>query len=351
MNSRKSIMNKGVQIVVVVVYLATFLLVAGIAALAVHGAFASNQPQVTIDAPANHSQFRAGDQVAVQSTSTDSAGITQVRLSVDGKPIRTDVAPSPQQSFKVIQSWKAIAGDHTISVQAINQENQSSDPTSISVSVLPIGAPAPTTSGPVPGTACTNDSAFVTDVTVNDGTFFVPGQAFSKVWRVQNNGTCVWGNGYELVFEGGSRLDAPGATDVPMTPAGRSADLKVTMKAPGQAGEYTGHWQLRSPGGETFGAVLDVTIQVGGSRGKGCVGNPVIASFSANPTTILLGQSSTLEWGMVRNADHAQIDPDIGGIATPGSQSVSPKSTTIYTLTARCGSQTTTAQTTITVSP
>lgn len=146
-------------------------------------------------------------------------------------------------------------------------------------------------------------------------------------------------------------MDARGTINVPLTTPGASVDLKASLKAPEDEGTYTGRWQLRSPGGDYFGAMLEMTIQVFGSRGKGCLGDPVISSFTADPTTIFPGQSSNLAWGLVSNADHAQIDPDVGGIATPGDRVVSPLSTTIYTLTARCGSQTTTAQITVTVAP
>jgi hypothetical protein len=81
----------------------------------------------------------------------------------------------------------------------------------------------------------------------------------------------------------------------------------------------------------------------------GCSGTPNIASFTASPDTITAGGSSTLSWGAVTNADSAEIDQSIGGVATPGSTSVSPASTTTYTLTARCGSNTKIAQVTVTV--
>lgn len=72
-----------------------------------------------------------------------------------------------------------------------------------------------------------------------------------------------------------------------------------------------------------------------------CPGAPVIDYFTANPATITAGQSSTLRWGAVSNATSASIDPDLGGIPTPGSTTVSPGSTTTYTLTATgCGGTT-----------
>lgn len=82
---------------------------------------------------------------------------------------------------------------------------------------------------------------------------------------------------------------------------------------------------------------------------RGCVGSPSIASFGASPASIYVGQSATLSWGAVTNADAVEIDQGIGGVATPGNVSVSPHQTTIYTLTARCGANSATRQTTVTV--
>ncbi len=82
-----------------------------------------------------------------------------------------------------------------------------------------------------------------------------------------------------------------------------------------------------------------------------CPGPPVIASFSANPSTINAGQSSTLSWGAVTNATSAAIDPDIGGVPTPGSTTVSPNTTRTYTLTATGCGGTVRKQVTIVVNP
>lgn len=68
----------------------------------------------------------------------------------------------------------------------------------------------------------------------------------------------------------------------------------------------------------------------------GCSGTPVIASFSASPSTINAGESATLSWGAVTNADSVEIDNGIGGVPAPGSRIVSPSVTTVYVLTARC---------------
>ena len=82
-----------------------------------------------------------------------------------------------------------------------------------------------------------------------------------------------------------------------------------------------------------------------------CSGAPVIISFSAANTYDQDGQFDDVELGAVNNADSVEIDQGIGGVATPGSASVSPITTTTYILTAKCGTNTDTRQVIITVTP
>lgn len=65
------------------------------------------------------------------------------------------------------------------------------------------------------------------------------------------------------------------------------------------------------------------------------VNAPVIISFTASPTSISAGQTSTLEWN-VTGATSLSIDHNIGAITpvTNGSMGVTPTVTTIYTLSA-----------------
>jgi peptidoglycan-associated lipoprotein len=58
-----------------------------------------------------------------------------------------------------------------------------------------------------------------------------------------------------------------------------------------------------------------------------------VTSFTADPSTIQPGQSSTLTWAAV-NADDTSIDECVGVVPTRGSRQVSPTATTTYTFTA-----------------
>ena len=69
----------------------------------------------------------------------------------------------------------------------------------------------------------------------------------------------------------------------------------------------------------------------------GCSGTPgavpIINSFSAVPSTITAGESSTLSWS-VTDASSVTIDNTIGSVALTGTTAVNPTTTTTYTLTA-----------------
>jgi uncharacterized repeat protein (TIGR02543 family) len=84
----------------------------------------------------------------------------------------------------------------------------------------------------------------------------------------------------------------------------------------------------------------------------GCSGTPpsvpIINSFSAAPSTITVGESSTLSWS-VTDATTVTIDHGVGTVALSGSTTVSPITTTTYTLTATNTAGSVTATTTVTV--
>jgi hypothetical protein len=80
-----------------------------------------------------------------------------------------------------------------------------------------------------------------------------------------------------------------------------------------------------------------------------CSGTPVIPYFTASPSLIPNGQSSTLEYGKVSNASGAYLKgPEgIAGVGTPGQTAVQPAGTTTYALYANCGSTITKREATI----
>jgi hypothetical protein len=76
---------------------------------------------------------------------------------------------------------------------------------------------------------------------------------------------------------------------------------------------------------------------------------PIINSFSASPSTITSGESSTLSWS-VTDAASVTIDHGVGTVALSGTTAVNPTTTTTYTLTSANVAGSVTATTTVTVS-
>jgi peptidoglycan-associated lipoprotein len=86
-----------------------------------------------------------------------------------------------------------------------------------------------------------------------------------------------------------------------------------------------------------------------GTPPRGTASRPVIASFTAEPSTIEKGQSSTLRWS-ISNATDMTIDQGLGAIQSNGQRQVFPANTTTYTLTASGPGGTDTRSVTVEVS-
>lgn len=120
--------------------------------------------------------------------------------------------------------------------------------------------PSPT---PVENDYCDN-SAFVADVTVADGTIVAPGQVFLKTWTLKNTGTCTWKPGYTIVFISGDLMQGnTREIGQAVEPQGQ-VDVTVRLYAPFTPGDYAAIWRLANGRGETFGEFVSVQIAVAG---------------------------------------------------------------------------------------
>lgn len=116
--------------------------------------------------------------------------------------------------------------------------------------ILTVGAP----SHNVAAQTCTDSAQYVADVTIPDGTTFTGGTAFTKTWRLKNNGTCTWTTGYSLVFSSGEKMGGPDSVPLASNVApGQTVDLSVNLTAPAAGGSYRGFWMLRNASGVNFG--------------------------------------------------------------------------------------------------
>jgi peptidoglycan-associated lipoprotein len=77
---------------------------------------------------------------------------------------------------------------------------------------------------------------------------------------------------------------------------------------------------------------------------------PTVAQFTAEPTSIQRGQTSTLRWEVSGNVTGVSINQGIGTVQSTGSSRVNPSDSTTYTLTATGPGGSTTASATVNVS-
>jgi hypothetical protein len=108
---------------------------------------------------------------------------------------------------------------------------------------------------------CSNRAEFITDVTVEDGADFEPGDVFVKTWRLRNSGSCIWTSSYDLVFDHGDHMGGPATKALPgLVHPGQTVDLSVNLTAPGAEGGYIGYWMLRSNEGQLFGIGANANV-------------------------------------------------------------------------------------------
>lgn len=144
-------------------------------------------------------------------------------------------------------------------------------------------APASKTPSSAQPSNCTDSAAFLADVTVPDGANFKQGEAFVKIWRIKNIGTCTWDANYQLVFAEGEQMDAPVSVPLDETPQDAALEVSVPLKAPSRDGAFTGNFELRNPSGQSFeidkGRYLWVKVTVGTAAAK-----PTVAPLSESPS-------------------------------------------------------------------
>mgnify|MGYP000867237947 CR=1 FL=1 len=110
-----------------------------------------------------------------------------------------------------------------------------------------------------------DNSIYVSDVTIPDGTVLAPGESFTKTWRFQNTGTCAWSTSYSIVYVSGDAMSGSATALSAATSSGSTLDVSIEMVAPSTTGSYTGYWKLQNASGATFGEAVYVQIVVSSS--------------------------------------------------------------------------------------
>jgi hypothetical protein len=166
--------------------------------------------------------------------------------------------PVTLMAMPLLQAGQPDLGDASATVQAIVTQTLSAV-TQSAPTLTPVPAtatPVPATNTPVPTAVSYCDwVTFIKDVTIPDGTQLSAGEVFTKVWRLQNRGTCTWTPDYMLVFTSGDQMGSTTAVRLPGNVApGQTVDVSITLTAPAVAGYHISYWMLRNPSGALFGS-------------------------------------------------------------------------------------------------
>lgn len=120
---------------------------------------------------------------------------------------------------------------------------------------------------------CTNQAAFVADITIPDNTNVAGGTTFTKTWRIANTGTCVWAPNYTLTHYSEQRMGAPDSVPLAVTYPGQNLDISVDLTAPTATGTYQGNFVIKNPAGlimsigddSRLWVIINVTVQGAGT--------------------------------------------------------------------------------------
>jgi len=164
--------------------------------------------------------------------------------------------------------------------------------TSVIPTVTPIPSATPVTPTPSQIAGSCNRATFVKDITVSDGTVFLPGSQFTKIWRLKNTGACNWDNKVALIYIGGDYMGSPKTYPInSLISPGESVDISVALVAPENSGKYTSRWMLMDTSSQLFGignegnGSLGVTIKVSipdTSYAYDFAGNMCLATWSSS---------------------------------------------------------------------
>jgi hypothetical protein len=191
------------------------------------------------ETPPPEAVFTSAAQTA-QARSTEMFALTP---TIDpASMVATIAAPSPTATEVVPASQPAANGQSTAAPLG---------GTAPAAGVTPITG---TTPAAPPVSAGPDVALYVADVNIPDGTVFSPGEAFEKVWRIQNSGTTTWTETYTLVFVDGDLMGAESKIllDQEVAP-GEQVEVSVPMVAPETAGTYTGYWKMTTADSTLFG--------------------------------------------------------------------------------------------------
>jgi len=177
-----------------------------------------------------------------QSAPPVSAEATSAYATVNARLTETGLAALSSPTVAVLVSPTGIQPTRTLTL-ALTVSPSATRPTR-----TPTQSPEPTA-------ACNQAAAgSPIDVTIADDTEMLPGESFTKIWRLQNTGSCTWSKNYAARLFSGSRMGAPEIVYLGQeVRPGESVEISVDMAAPQKPGVYQGNWKLQNTEGQLFG--------------------------------------------------------------------------------------------------
>jgi hypothetical protein len=205
----------------------------------------------------------------------------------------------------------------------------------IAATSTPVGpSPTPTetfTATPIPPTVtpltptplpCLR-AKFIQDINVPPGTVFAGGTKFTKIWRVQNVGSCTWNRNFTLMWVSGDMLGAKNQVPIPgAVQPGETVDLQIELVAPKTDGKYKGGWMINDNAGHVFGVGKNATDYLWVEIRVKNVGTSV--SKSATPTSKPANTTAPTKTSAPASTKTPTLTPTPTPTPTPTLTSTSP---------------------------
>lgn len=193
---------------------------------------------------------------------------------------RPTPVPSPTVNIGQVQTQAVLSFSNSLTstAQAIppGTPTDTPEPTFTPVEATAVEATATGPTSSVSATPSCYRLKFVQDVTIPDNTLMTPAEVFTKTWQVQNNGTCAWRPGFQMILVGGVAMGgSPFTLDTTVNP-GAKMEISIKMVAPtNQTGVIQGTWRMTDGQGNPFGDALTTVIVIPvGTAGAGVTATP-----------------------------------------------------------------------------
>ena len=122
---------------------------------------------------------------------------------------------------------------------------------------------ATATLAPVQQANKADNSIWIEDTTIPDGTVVKPGATFTKIWKIKNTGTNQWNGDYYAAYIDGIQANSYKVPFAHTVRPDLTLEVAVVFTAPTTPGTYYSYWRLYNPNREPFGESLSMKIVVG----------------------------------------------------------------------------------------